>query len=77
MCCSLMQILFSYKRRESEISTKDEIETRQAKNVQVEMNREHSGKDIMYISSLRASFPGRSGVWVGIERRACNCVSGI
>ena len=29
-----MQILFSYKRRESEISTKDEIETWQAKNVQ-------------------------------------------
>ena len=23
------------------------------------MNREHSGKDIMYISSLRASSPGR------------------
>ena len=40
--------------------------------VNVEMNREHSGKDIMYISSLRASFPGRSGGEVGIERRACN-----
>ena len=41
------------------------------------MNREHSGKDIMYISSLRASSPGRSGGGVGIERRAFNYVSGI
>ena len=29
-----MQILFSYKRRESEISIKDKIETWQAKKVQ-------------------------------------------
>ena len=31
----------------------------------------------MFICSLRASFPGYSGGWVGKGRRACNYVSGI